>query len=159
MPRRPSLRAIQTSSPPPNAIPNPLSASVRDTLITGPLVWKVAVACANPTRAWTKGVMRVRLRALISGPTRKLNSRGLIVPGCVVEEQGGWAQGEVSGTGNSFRLKCAEKSPTCPFRRNPENQWGRRRRIGRCGRWFQWLNSRRTLPLSGMRGCWSPAPA
>ena len=30
----------------------------------------------------------MRLRAFISGPTRELNNRGLIVPGCVEGEQG-----------------------------------------------------------------------
>lgn len=49
------------------------------------------------------------MRALISGPNRKLNNRGLMDKGWVVVREE-----EVNGTANSFELKCAEKSPMIP---------------------------------------------
>jgi len=60
------------SRPPPNAIAMLLSLFLKSRLKVGPGVVKVALVCATPPSTWANGVKRVLLRALNSGPARKL---------------------------------------------------------------------------------------
>ena len=58
--------------PPPNAIAKLLSLFFKSKLNVGPGVVKVALVCATPPSKCANGVKRVELRALNSGPARKL---------------------------------------------------------------------------------------
>src|SRR5437870_5440539 len=96
MARKLILPVARMSRPPPKAMANPVLVNESERLIPAPEVFRLMFPCATPKRACAKGVKRVLLRALISGPARKLYSRDFKVKLCVIEEHGGVAQGCVN---------------------------------------------------------------
>src|SRR3954471_4231163 len=101
MARKLTLLVARMSRPPPKAMANPVLENESEKLTPAPEVCSLMFPCATPKRACAKGVRRVLLRALISGPARKLYSRDFTVTFCVIEEQGGVAQGCVNKPGPS----------------------------------------------------------
>ena len=80
------------SRPPPKAMANPVLLNESERLMPVPVVFSLIFPWAMPKRACAKGVKRVLLRALISGPARKLYSRDFEVKLSVTFEQGGVVQ-------------------------------------------------------------------
>src|ERR1044072_5523336 len=102
------------SRPPPSPIAKPVSQPLSESVRIGPEVWKTDVPCATQRSACAKGVRRVRLRPLISGPARKLSSRVSSLKSCVAVGQGGVVHHWCKTLWARFGSKGAEMSPLKP---------------------------------------------